>query len=92
MAIENENVDAQIGPSRNLLVEITGTIASMVVGAFLGLLMGGTGLGYVSFVVLSSFMGCVAWGRRKQSKLVTIGICVLLVVAWWPIGLIVRGF
>ncbi len=90
MATEKEDIDAQTAPSRNLLVEITGTIASMILGAFLGLMVGGNGLGFVSFVVLCSFMGWVVWVRRKQSILVTVGICVLLVVVWWPFGLMLR--
>ena len=90
MATEKDNIEPQAAPPRNLFIEIPGTVVSMIVGAFLGLMVGGNGLGFVSFVILCSFMGWVVWVRRKQSTLVTIGICVLLVVLWWPIGLIIR--
>ena len=55
--------------------KIIGTICSMVAGAFVGLMCGGNGLGFVSFVVLCSLMGWVVWVRRKRSFLVTVGIC-----------------
>jgi len=76
--------------SRNLLIEIPGTVVSMIVGAFLGLMVGGNGLGFVSFVLLCSCMACVVWVRRKQSLIATVGICGLMIILWWPIGLIVR--
>lgn len=75
---------------RNLPWEVTGIIVSMIAGAFLGLMCGGNGLGFVSFVVLCSVMGCVVWTRRKESLLGTIGICLLMVIAWWPIGHVLR--
>lgn len=85
-----KNPAAQRPPPRNLLVEIAGTFVSMVLGALAGLLSGGNGLGFVSFVILCSVMGWVLWTRRRQSFLVTIGICVLMVIVWWPIGLVLR--
>lgn len=77
-------------PPRNLLVEIMGTIISMVAGAFVGLTCGGNGLGFVSFVVLCSVMGWVVWIRRKKSFVGTIGICILMLIVWWPFGLMLR--
>ncbi|HBO43428.1 MAG TPA: hypothetical protein DD670_05755 [Planctomycetaceae bacterium] len=77
-------------PTRSLLCEIIGTIVSMVAGAFVGLMVGGNGLGYLSFIVLCSLMGWVLWIRRKRSFLSTIGICILIVVVWWPFGLMLR--
>jgi len=77
-------------PPRSLLREIVVTAVSMVAGAFTGLMVGGDGLGFVSFVVLCSLMGWVVWIRRKKSFLGTIGICILMVVVWWPFGLMVR--
>ena len=90
MAAEEEQLERQTVQPRNLVVEIIGTIVSMILGAFLGLMTGGNGLGYVSFIVLCSFMGWVMWTRRKQSFVVTICICVLLVILWWPFGLMIR--
>ncbi len=77
-------------PPRNLMVEIFGTVVSMIAGAFLGLTCGGNGLGFVSFVVLCSVMGWVVWTRRNRSLLGTIGICFLMVIVWWPFGLMLR--
>jgi hypothetical protein len=77
-------------PPRSLPREIIGTVVSMVAGAFLGLMVGGNGLGFVSFVVLCSLMGWVVWIRRKKSFLGTIGICILMVILWWPFGIILR--
>jgi uncharacterized membrane protein YccC len=74
-----------------LPLEITGTVVSMIIGALLGLVIGGNGLGFVSFVVLCSLMGWVVWVRRKKSFLGTIGICVLMLIAWWPFGLMLRN-
>ena len=76
--------------TRNLLIEIPGTDVSMIVGAFLGLMVGGNGLGFVSFVLLCSCMACVVWVRPKQSLIATVCICGLMYILWWPIGLIVR--
>ena len=70
--------------------EIIGTIFSMVAGALVGLMCGGNGLGFVSFVVLCSLMGWVVWVRRKRSFLVTVGICALMLIVWWPFGLMLR--
>lgn len=77
-------------PPRSLPREIIGTVVSMVAGAFLGLMVGGNGLGFVSFVVLCSLMGWVVWIRRRESVLGTMGICILMVIVWWPFGLMVR--
>lgn len=77
-------------PPRSLPREIIGTIVSMVAGAFVGLMVDGNGLGFVSFVVLCSLMGWVVWIRRKKTFLSTIGICILMVVVWWPFGLMIR--
>jgi peptidoglycan biosynthesis protein MviN/MurJ (putative lipid II flippase) len=87
--IQSEPVAPTPAP-RNLLVEIIGTVVSMVTGAFLGLTCGGNGLGFVSFVVLCSLMGLVVWIRRRRSILGTIGICILMVIVWWPFGLLIR--
>ena len=75
---------------RCLPLEIAGTVASMVVGAFVGLAIDGNGLGFVGFVALCSLMGWVVWVRRKRSFLGRIGICVLMLIAYWPIGLLLR--
>jgi len=90
MATEKDKTNAQTAPSRKLRVEITGTIVSMILGAILGLIVGGNGLGFVSFVVLRSFFGWVVWVRRKHSPVVTIVICVFLIAVWWPFGLMLR--
>jgi hypothetical protein len=91
--IEN-NSDAKQVESRptprNLTRELIGTIISMLTGAFVGLMTGGNGLGFVSFVVLCSFLGWVIWIRRKRSILATIGICFLIVIICWPFGLMLR--
>ena len=57
MAAEEKESESQTVQARNLAVEITGTVVSMILGAFLGLMVGGNGLGYVSVIVLCSFMG-----------------------------------
>jgi len=89
MSAKDGKIDSASQP-RSLVREIIGTIVSMIGGAFFGLMVGGNGYGFVSFVVLCSFMGWVIWIRRKQSIVATIGICVLLVIAWWPFGLMLR--
>jgi hypothetical protein len=90
MIAESKSTDP-IEQPRSLICEIIGTVVSMVAGAFLGLLVGGNGLGFVSFVVLCALMGLVVWIRRKQSFIVTIGICLLMVIGWWPFGLMLRN-
>ena len=62
----------------------------MVAGAFIGLMGGGNGLGFVSLVALCSLMGLVVWIGRKKSFLGTIGICILMLIVWWPFGLMLR--
>ncbi len=74
MTVEQERSEPQTTHPRNLIVEISGAIVSMVIGAFLGLMTGGNGLGYVSFVVLCAFIGWIRWARRRQSLVVTLGL------------------
>lgn len=75
---------------RSLPREIVGTVFSMVAGAFLGLMVGGNGLGFISFVVLCALMGWIAWNRRRKSILGTVGIYILMIIVWWPFGIMLR--
>lgn len=89
-AVPNTVVARRIGPKRSLIVEVIETVVSMIAGALVGLLVSGNGLGYASFVILCSLLGWVLWSRRKSSIAGTIGICILMVIVWWPIGLVLR--
>jgi hypothetical protein len=80
----------RVVPQRSLIGELIGTSASMLAGAVIGLMVGGNGVGFVSFVILCSLFGWVMWTRRKRSIAGTIGICILMLIVWWPIGLILR--
>ena len=89
-AMDAQNDRPRELPRRNLLIEIIGIVFSMAVGAFVGLSVGGNGLGFVGFIVLCSLLGCVGWVRRWESFLGTIGIWVLMLIVGWPICGILR--
>ena len=90
-ASADEDSGLSVGSAqRNLVLETIGTTLSMMAGAFVGLLFAGDGLGFVSFVILLSIMGAVVWLRRRRSVFGTLGICVTMVIVWWPFGLMLR--
>lgn len=76
--------------ARNLFFEIIGLTCSMFAGAFIGTLPNGNGMGFFSFILLCSVLGCVLWYRRGKRILSNIGLCVLAIILWWPVGLAIR--
>jgi len=57
----------------------------MVAGAFFGLLLQGNGLGFVAVIVLCSVFGWIFWIRRRKHVAATIGLCLLLLIAFLPV-------
>ena len=89
MTIPKENETNETQP-RNLIVEVIGTAVSMVAGAFVGFLLQGNGLGFVAMIVLCSVIGWILWLRRRQHVVVTIGLCLLLFIAFLPVATALR--
>lgn len=76
--------------ARHSILELVGLVSSTLAGAFIGSLANGNGMGYASFVLFCAMLGGVIWCRRKKPWLSNVGICLLAIVVWWPIGLAIR--
>jgi hypothetical protein len=68
-----------------------GSAVATVLGLAVGMLIPGDGNpGHLLHIALCGVCGWLFWIRRGRSVLATIGICILLIVFSWPIGLALR--
>jgi hypothetical protein len=75
----------------SVIRQAVGSVLCMFLGAFLGFCIpGDANPAYVSLICLFAFFGWLFWVRRGKSVFATLGICLALIVLWWPFALALR--
>lgn len=74
------------------LRQILGSVVAALAGAFCGMLVPGDGgLAHISLICLLAFFSRFLWVRRRQPLGVTLAICGMLLVVWWPLAILLRS-
>jgi hypothetical protein len=71
---------------------IAGSTVCTFAGVLVGLLVPGDGnLAHIALICITAFCGWLFWARRKQSVWSTIGLCLAMLFAWYPLALVLRA-
>ncbi len=73
----------------NGLSEIPGLVASMVIGAVIGMFLPVKAEGAVACVVVGALLGAIIWLRRKRQAGLTCVICMSVILLGWPLTFVV---